>query len=131
GSRRSRDPTCGDRVPPAWRRGCPHARKRRRSPRARAPGRATGRRFPSLPRSGPAGGPAPTGSDLSAPLLDTCPCGRRQSNTFLLGELALRAIAPEAAPAQLTQPVGASTVISDYAFLNWGARATDQGVLPS
>src|SRR5437868_12711930 len=58
------------------------------------------------------------------------PCGRRQSNTFLLGEVALRAIAPSRLDG--VDPAGqADHVISDYAFLNWGAHATDQGVLPS
>src|SRR2546427_11872368 len=70
------------------------ARTPGRTPRAAAPGAAAGRRPRSPPRSTPAAGPAPTGSDLSAPLLDTCPPDRRSSNTLLLGEVALRAIGP-------------------------------------
>src|SRR5439155_1735056 len=118
--RRSRDPTPGDRAPPASRRGYPPAGTQGRSPRAAAPGPAAGRRPRSPPRS--------TLSAGSAPRLDTCRDERRPSNTFLLGEVALRAIGPGEPPRRLTPVARARTVISDYAFLKWGARATDQSL---
>src|SRR5438034_9109701 len=70
------------------------------TPRAAAPVRATERHPRSLPQSAPAAGRASTGSVVAHRFhVDTCSPRRLPSNTSLLGEVALPAIAPGRAPA--------------------------------